>query len=58
MVPSWKVPQSTLNLIGVAASLLEQQSRLPVVVQVGAFDGQANDPLGNWLKRGDFNPPI
>lgn len=52
--PTWKEPQCTLNLVEVAVSALSRQGEFPIVVQVGAYDGQANDPLGDWLKTGRF----
>lgn len=47
--PTWKEPQSTLNLVELSARLLQAEVENPVIVQVGAFDGQANDPLVKLL---------
>lgn len=52
VVPDFKYPHSTLNVVEVGFALLRGMNDRPLqIVQIGAFDGKVSDPLQNVLKN-------
>jgi FkbM family methyltransferase len=43
--PAWKGAAGDLNVVELAAAALASAGRLDLVLQIGAFDGESNDPL-------------
>jgi len=54
VLSSWKIPECNINLVEICFSLLEQDSILPIIVQVGAFDGVSNDYLTDILTKKNY----
>ncbi len=56
--PTYKLPTGTLDVAQLAARLLAAGAELPVVLQVGAFDGVSNDPMRRLLAAGLFKRAV
>ncbi|MEA5583326.1 FkbM family methyltransferase [Nodularia harveyana UHCC-0300] len=54
IIPSWKTPECNLNLLELSFALLESKNILPLIVQIGSFDGLANDHLSNIIAKKNY----